>query len=105
MGCLLPNIMPIGYFCQTGTNLNYAGNILRTSCFGGNRRQKLLFDPFISPNELAKHIDINTIEADYILLSHGHADHVADAEAIAKRTGATIIGAYEVAVWFCGQRA
>ncbi len=74
------------------------------SCFlvetGG---KKLLFDPFISPNELAKHIDINTIEADYILLSHGHADHVADAEAIAKRTGATIIGAYEVAVWFAGK--
>ena len=65
--------------------------------------KKLLFDPFISPNELAKDIDINSIEADYILLSHGHADHVADAEAIAKRTGATIIGAYEVAMWFAAK--
>lgn len=74
------------------------------SCFlveaGG---KKLLFDPFISPNELAKQVDINTIEADYILLSHGHADHVADAEAIAKRTGATIIAAYEVAMWFAAK--
>ncbi|MFN8253473.1 MAG: metal-dependent hydrolase [Ferruginibacter sp.] len=74
------------------------------SCFavemGG---KKLLFDPFISPNELAKQIDINTIEADYILLSHGHADHVADAEAIARRTGATIVGAYEVAMWYAAK--
>ena len=37
---------------------------------------KLLFDPFISPNPLAQDIDIDTIEADFILLSHGHADHV-----------------------------
>ncbi len=49
---------------------------------------------------MAKHIDINTIEADYILLSHGHADHVGDVESIANRTGAMIIAAYEVASWF-----
>ena len=45
--------------------------------------KKLLFDPFISFNELAKDIDINSIEADYILQSHGHADHIADCVAIA----------------------
>ena len=65
--------------------------------------KKLLFDPFITQNELAKHININDIEADYILLSHGHFDHVADAEAIAKSTGATIIANYEVAMWFAGK--
>jgi L-ascorbate metabolism protein UlaG (beta-lactamase superfamily) len=65
--------------------------------------KKLLFDPFISGNELAASIDINSIEADYILLSHGHFDHVADAEAIAKRTGATIIANYEVAMWLAGK--
>ena len=42
--------------------------------------KKLLFDPFISENPLAKKIDINKIEADYILLTHGHQDHVLDAE-------------------------
>ncbi|MEI7472958.1 MAG: metal-dependent hydrolase [Chitinophagaceae bacterium] len=62
--------------------------------------KKLLFDPFITGNELASSIDIATIEADYIFLSHGHSDHVADAEAIAKATGATIVAAYEVATWF-----
>ncbi len=65
--------------------------------FGG---KKLLFDPFISPNQLAKDIDINTLEPDYILLSHGHADHVADAETIAKRTGALIISNYEIVEWY-----
>jgi len=65
--------------------------------------QKLLFDPFISPNPLqsehAKTI-VDTIEADYILLTHGHGDHVADAESIAKRCGATIISNYEIVSWY-----
>jgi L-ascorbate metabolism protein UlaG (beta-lactamase superfamily) len=65
--------------------------------------KKLLFDPFITGNELASAIDVNSLEADYILLSHGHFDHVADAELIAKRTGATIIANYEVAMWFAGK--
>ena len=74
------------------------------SCFSVTMKGKiLLFDPFITGNELAKHIDINTIEADYILLSHAHNEHVLDAEAIAKRTGATIIANYEVAMWFAGK--
>lgn len=53
--------------------------------------KKLLFDPFISFNELAKDIDINSIEADYILQSHGHTDHIADTVFIAKRTGAKVV--------------
>jgi L-ascorbate metabolism protein UlaG (beta-lactamase superfamily) len=65
--------------------------------------KKLLFDPFITGNELAKNIDINTIEADYILLSHGHADHVADMAAIAKHTGAKLIAMAEVVEWAASQ--
>ena len=60
---------------------------------------KLLFDPYISPNELAKDIDIESIQADFILVSHGHADHVEDLIAIAKRTGAKVIGAAELMHW------
>jgi len=71
------------------------------SCFAVEiKGKKLLFDPFITPNELAKNVDINSIEADYILLSHAHGDHVMDAEAIARATGATIVAAYEVAMWY-----
>jgi len=47
--------------------------------------KKLLFDPFISPNELAKHIDVNSLKPDYILLSHGHGDHIADLFTIQKK--------------------
>jgi L-ascorbate metabolism protein UlaG (beta-lactamase superfamily) len=65
--------------------------------------KKILFDPFITPNELAKDIDINQIEADYILISHGHEDHVADVEAIAKRTGAVIVSNFEIVSWFQGK--
>ncbi|WP_018631056.1 metal-dependent hydrolase [Niabella aurantiaca] len=58
--------------------------------------KKFLFDPFITGNELAKDIDINTIEADYILVSHGHGDHTADLVPIAKRTGALVISNFEI---------
>ena len=74
------------------------------SCFMAEvKGKKLLFDPFITQNELAKDINIADIEPDYILLSHGHSDHVADAEAIARATGACIIANYEVAMWFAGK--
>ena len=62
--------------------------------------KQLVFDPFITPNEQAKSIDVNAIPADYVLLSHGHADHVADAEAILTRTGATLISNYEIVSWY-----
>lgn len=72
------------------------------SCFGVEVNGKhLLFDPFVTGNPIAKDIiDINTIKADYILVSHGHADHILDAEAIAKRTGAKIICSWEIYEWF-----
>lgn len=62
--------------------------------------QTLLFDPFITPNPLAQHIDIQTLAADFILVSHGHGDHVADVVAIAQRTGAVVIAPFEVGEWF-----
>lgn len=61
--------------------------------------KKLLFDPFISPNELAKHVDVNSLKPDYILLSHGHGDHIADLFTIQKNSGATVICIAEIAGW------
>lgn len=76
--------------------LTYYGH----SCFAVQvKNRAVLFDPFITPNELAKAVDINKVAADYILISHGHVDHIADAVAIAKRTNATIVGNFEVATW------
>jgi len=74
------------------------------SCFSvtlkGNR---VLFDPFISGNPLASHVSIDELGADYILVSHGHGDHVADVESIARRTGATIVSNYEIVSWFAAK--
>jgi L-ascorbate metabolism protein UlaG (beta-lactamase superfamily) len=71
------------------------------SCFlvniGG---YKILFDPFITPNPLAADIDVSSIKADYILLSHAHQDHTADAETIARNTDATIIANWEIHSWY-----
>jgi L-ascorbate metabolism protein UlaG (beta-lactamase superfamily) len=74
------------------------------ACFAVEVKGKhLLFDPFISPNELAKNVDISAIKADYIFISHGHEDHIADAVAIAKRTGAAVVCNYEIYVWLTKQ--
>jgi L-ascorbate metabolism protein UlaG (beta-lactamase superfamily) len=76
--------------------LTYFGH----SCFlvelGG---KKILFDPFITPNDRAREIDINSIEAHFILLSHGHIDHIADCIAIASRTGAQVVCNWEISEW------
>ncbi|RIJ41501.1 metal-dependent hydrolase [Pontibacter oryzae] len=65
--------------------------------------KRVLFDPFISPNELASSINVDDIKADYILLSHGHQDHVHDAEQIAKNNNSTIVATFEITNWY-GQK-
>ncbi len=60
----------------------------------------ILVDPYITANPKASHIDINTLKADYILLTHAHQDHILDAEVIAKRTEAVIVSNYEIASHF-----
>ncbi|WP_432411120.1 metal-dependent hydrolase [Rasiella sp. SM2506] len=58
----------------------------------------IVVDPFITGNDLSKNkVDIMNLKADYILLTHAHQDHILDAEAIAKNTGATIVSNYEIA--------
>lgn len=60
---------------------------------------KILFDPFISPNPQAKDIDISSITADYIFVSHGHEDHVADLLSLARQTQATVVSNFELITW------
>jgi L-ascorbate metabolism protein UlaG (beta-lactamase superfamily) len=74
------------------------------SCFAVETAGKtLLFDPFITPNEAAKCIDPATLRADYILVTHGHFDHIADAAALAKSTGATVVSNFEIVTWLGSQ--
>ena len=71
------------------------------SCFAiATKGHTLLFDPFISPNNNASHIAIDQIEADAILISHGHQDHIADAEALATKSKALIISNFEIATFY-----
>ncbi len=58
----------------------------------------LLVDPYIHDNPAAS-IALEKLRADYILVSHGHGDHIGDTLAIAKRTGALVITVNEIAVW------
>ncbi|MEM7039179.1 MAG: metal-dependent hydrolase [Bacteroidota bacterium] len=74
------------------------------ACFSVKAGGKdILFDPFISGNEKATAIDIDSIPADFMLITHGHADHMADAIPIAKRTGAKVVSNYEIVVHLGGQ--
>jgi L-ascorbate metabolism protein UlaG (beta-lactamase superfamily) len=62
--------------------------------------KKILFDPFISPNEKASHINVDDIEADYILLTHAHGDHVADVMPIGERCESKLISNFEITNYY-----
>ena len=62
----------------------------------------LLVDPFLSGNPAAS-ISADKVKPDYILVTHGHGDHIGDTVAIAKRTGATVISNFEISVWLEGK--
>lgn len=59
----------------------------------------ILFDPFISPNELAKEINISEIKPELILITHGHQDHVADLLPIQQQSHAEVLAIVETASW------
>jgi L-ascorbate metabolism protein UlaG (beta-lactamase superfamily) len=66
---------------------------------GGHR---LLIDPFFTGNPACP-VKADDAQADFLLISHGHGDHIGDAVAIAKRTGAALIANYEIATWLQNQ--
>lgn len=74
------------------------------SCFGIDTGEvKLLIDPFITPNGLASHINVDELNVDVVLITHGHEDHLADAEAILKRTGSKLVTNYEIHNWYAAK--
>jgi L-ascorbate metabolism protein UlaG (beta-lactamase superfamily) len=62
----------------------------------------ILVDPFITGNDKASAIDLDSLKVDYILVTHAHQDHTLDVEAIAKRTGAVIVSNYEIVLHYQG---
>ncbi len=73
--------------------LTYLGHASLSIEIGG---LYILVDPFITGNELAKKIDVTSLKADYILVTHAHQDHILDVEVIAKRTNAKVISNFEI---------
>jgi L-ascorbate metabolism protein UlaG (beta-lactamase superfamily) len=61
-------------------------------------KHHLLLDPFLDPSPTAP-IKADAATADFILVSHGHFDHVADLVSIAKRTNAVVVAAFEICEW------
>jgi L-ascorbate metabolism protein UlaG (beta-lactamase superfamily) len=81
--------------------IDYLGH----SCFlVTTAKARILMDPFLTGNPKAA-TTADKVAADLILVSHGHVDHYGDAVAIAKRTGATIVAPYELALHAGGQGA
>lgn len=57
---------------------------------------KIIVDPFITGNPKASHIDVNSLKADYILLTHAHQDHILDVETIAQNNDVVIVSNFEI---------
>jgi L-ascorbate metabolism protein UlaG (beta-lactamase superfamily) len=92
------------YFCSPKSKSYMKATYYGHACFMIEvAGKKLLFDPFITDNPLARDIDISKIKPDYILISHGHSDHVADVERIATASGAMIVSNFEVVQWFAAK--
>jgi L-ascorbate metabolism protein UlaG (beta-lactamase superfamily) len=60
---------------------------------------RVLVDPFLAPNNPAAEVSADEVDPTHILITHGHADHVADAVGVAKRTGAHCVAMVELARW------
>jgi L-ascorbate metabolism protein UlaG (beta-lactamase superfamily) len=66
------------------------------------KKERIIVDPFFTDNPRAS-TSVDKVDADYILVSHGHGDHVGDVEALAKRTKALIIANNEIAVYYANK--
>lgn len=80
-------------------NLTFLGH----SCFLlDDSKHKVIIDPFISGNPLAK-VSVDDVKADFILLTHGHGDHLGDALELARSNEAMVISNYEIATYFANK--
>ena len=64
--------------------------------------QTIIVDPFLNDSPTAP-VKADAVKADFVLVSHGHFDHVADAAAVANRSGATVVANFEICEWLTKQ--
>jgi L-ascorbate metabolism protein UlaG (beta-lactamase superfamily) len=84
---------------EGGVKLTYHGHSAWEVETVGSR---IWIDPFLTGNPLAD-VQADAVEADFIVLSHGHGDHLGDTEAIASRTGAVVVAMNELAIYLAGK--
>ena len=77
-------------------NIHYLGHAAFLLDFDG---VKVLIDPYLKGNPSAS-VKPEAVEADFILVTHGHGDHIGDTVEIARRTGATVVANAEICDWF-----
>lgn len=65
--------------------------------------QRIIVDPFFAPNNPVAPVTADEVDADFILQTHGHGDHIADTVALAQRTGALVISNFEICNWITAQ--
>ena len=85
----------------SGLSITWLGHgtfLLRSP--GGRR---IVVDPWLDGNPSCPPGLATIDEADLVLLTHGHFDHVHDAAAVATRTGATVVGIFELCQWLSGK--
>jgi L-ascorbate metabolism protein UlaG (beta-lactamase superfamily) len=77
------------------TTLRWLGHGCWLVASGG---KTILIDPFLNDSPTAP-VKADAVKPDFVLVSHGHFDHVADAASVANRTGATVVANYEICEW------
>jgi L-ascorbate metabolism protein UlaG (beta-lactamase superfamily) len=63
----------------------------------------VVVDPFLSPNNPVSTVTADDVQTEFILQTHGHGDHISDTVALARRTGALVIGNFEICNWINAQ--
>jgi L-ascorbate metabolism protein UlaG (beta-lactamase superfamily) len=81
------------------SQLTWLGHNCWSIVTGGHR---IVLDPFLDDSPVAP-MRSEQVEADFVLVSHGHEDHMADAEKLLRRCGATLVANYEICQWFAGR--
>jgi L-ascorbate metabolism protein UlaG (beta-lactamase superfamily) len=85
---------------EMSTRMRWLGHSCLLFESGGKH---VLIDPFLTGNPKAA-ATADEVPADLILISHGHGDHVGDAVAIARKTGATVLANYEISQWLTARK-
>ena len=86
------------------TSLTWYGHATWLITVAGEQPHRILLDPFFTDNPAAP-VKCEDVDADTVLISHGHFDHVADAASIANKNDATLVAVYEIASWFADKHS